>query len=180
MNSTFTLRIAGLVSGLLLAGASHATQLTLPEYDGNGVVGATETIGTFDLGLPAGQSVISATISGFFGNSTSPSTAAQEIYADGVKVATCAYGADCWSNIDQPLPWSYTFTGAQLDPFKGLFADGKIVLTDTQTDCCVIRLGTTTLDFTTGPTPAVPEPGTYLMMLGGLAAMAWVSRRRAA
>lgn len=177
MLSMSTLRTSCIVAGLLIAGASQAAtfSVSLPAYDGAGVNGATETIGTFNLGLPAGQSVLGATISGFFGNASEPSTAAQEIYADGVKVATCVYGSDCWSNVDSPLPWSYTFTGSEL----GIFADGQVVLTDKQTDCCVIRLGETTLSGTFGSTPAVPEPSTYALMLAGLGALAWVSRRRA-
>ncbi len=171
------LRASCVATCMLAAGASQAGTLTstLPSYDGDGVVGATETIGTFDFSVPAGQSVIGATISGFFGHALTPSTAAQEIYADNVLVATCVYLADCWTNEEAPLPWSYTFTGAEL----GIFADGQVVLTDKQTDCCIIRLSETTLQVFTDTTPAVPEPETYALMLGGLAVVAWAARRRA-
>lgn len=169
------IRASCLAATVLAASASQAGTFSskLPAFDGAGNTGVTETIGTFLLTLTPGESVVSATISGFFGNVNSSSTAAQEIYADGIKVATCAYKAACWSNLDDPIPWSYTFAADQF----GIFADGKVVLTDKQTNCCVIHLDETTLS---GITAAVPEPETYALMLGGLGALAWVSRRRAA
>lgn len=175
MSSMSMLRASCLATCLLAAGASQAGTITatLPSYDGNGVVGAKETIGTFSFSVPAGQLVTGATISGFFGNTWASSTAAQEIYADGILVATCVYDADCWNNVDNPLPWSHTFTGSEL----GIFGDGSVKLEDLQTDCCVIRLGETTLVVTTAA--AVPEPETYALMLGGLAVLAWAARRRA-
>lgn len=177
MSSISALRALGLAVGMLVTSASQAGNLsvTLPEYNGNGVTGATETVGTFTFSVPTGQTVIGATISGFFGNSVAASTAAADIYADGIKVATCVYQAACWKNQTAPLAWSYTFAATDL----GIFADGNVVLTALQSKGVAIRLGETTLSLVTQALPAVPEPSTYALMLGGLAAMAWVSRRRA-
>lgn len=152
MNLISMLRTVWLAVCLISAGVCHAGtySITLPEYNGNGVVGATETIGTFAVVIPPGETLVSAVISGYFGNSESPSTAAQKIYAGGVNVATCIQGSDCWNNLNSPLPWSYTFSTTELSNLS----NKGVALTDTQTDCCVIRLGATTLTYITSAASA--------------------------
>lgn len=170
-------RATALVISLLAAGVSQAatntTTVTLPAYTGAGVNNKTETVGTFLFNLPAGESIVSAVLSGFWGNSGQYTTAGQLVYADGLQVASCASGDTCWAAKSSPMAWSYTFTANQ---FSALL-DGQLTLTDKQIACCQIRLGATTLTIETAP--AVPEPETYAMMLVGLAAVAWVSRRKA-
>ena len=163
---------SSLVAAGLIATAAQAgtISMTLPEYNGAGSYPATETVGTFSFAVPVGETIVGAVISGQFGNSSVSSTAVQTVMADGIAVATCPdTSAFCWNT--GPEAWSYTFAPSQF----GIFADGSVVVTDYQPDCCIIRLGETTLTLTTAP---VPEPETYAMMLAGLGILGAAARRR--
>lgn len=168
------LALSTLVAAGFAATAAQAgtISLTLPEFNGPDPASTplTVTVGTFSFAVPAGETVVGATIFGQFGNSFTSSTAVQTVMADGIALATCPDSASfCWTR--GPEAWSYTFTGAEL----GIFADGSVVVTDNQTGCCVIRLGETKLELTTAP---VPEPETYAMMVAGLGILGAVARRR--
>lgn len=180
MSSISTLRASCFAVCLAAAGVGQASTFSLPklpEYSNPLAVGISAEIGTFSLTLLPGESVTSATITGFFGNSKSDSTSGVDIYADNVKIASCVsldvLEEGCSMNFSgHPLSWSHTFSGKELD----IFADGKVVLTALSTDCCVVRLGETELH----GVAAVPEPETYALILSGLASLAWVQRRRSA
>lgn len=177
MRSMSVTRAAVLATiGLLAASVSQATTTTatVAAYTGNGVNNKTEKVGTFNFVLPQGESIVSATLSGFWGNSGQYTTAGQVLYADNdLQVASCAYGDTCWAAKSAPLAWSYSFTANQFS----YLTDGTVNLTDKQIACCQIRLGVTTLTIETAP--AVPEPGTYALALAGLAVVGWMGRRKA-
>lgn len=163
-------RIAAALAGCIVASASHAGTFsdTLPQFSGSGA-NTVQTVGVFTFDL-AGQAVTSSRIDGTFGNSLVSSTSVHSVFADGILVASCSdKTAFCWTT--GPEAWSYEFTGAELD----IFADGQVVLTTEQTDCCTVRLGTTTLSGVTSP---VPEPETFGMLIAGLGILAALKRRR--
>jgi hypothetical protein len=153
------------------AGAFSAT---LPEFSGNGT-NTTQTLGTFVVSLPAGEQVVAAELHGQFGNSVVPTTSMHDVFADGILVASCpSHESACWPPPGPVHPWSYTFTAAQLS----IFADGLVVVTTTQYDCCefaIVREGELSL---TGVTAAVPETGSAVLLSGGLALLVWTRRRR--
>lgn len=167
-----------LVQGCALAGmvtsAARAQNIvqTLPEFNGGGNYPFVWPVGTFNYVIPAGQNILWARISGQFGNSLVQSTAAQDLYLDGIRVAGCVYQSPtCWGG--GPEAWSYNFSASEF----GALADGSANFVSDQTDCCVVRLGTTTLEIQTQPT--VPEPSTVALLAIGLVGMlAQVRRRR--
>src|SRR5215470_17028966 len=136
--------------------------------------------GTIDAGampftIPSGQTIVGAIFSSTLGNSNpldfDGSTAVMTVDVNGVQVGSCPdKSSPCWIGTGSPIPFTYTFTSADLLALGSGTAD----LTITQTDCCVIRLGASTLVITTSPTTATPEPGS-LALLGfgvlGLAAL---------
>lgn len=163
------LSMLGLAAGMAVSASAGTFNASLPEFSGDGT-NTTQVMGTFNFVIPAGESTVYAMISGMFGNSVTSSTSVHDVYADGILVASCPTKTSfCWQT--GPQAWSYTFTGAELS----IFDDGQVVMTSTQTDCCVVREGAMEL---VGRTAPVPEPETYALMLAGLGALALVSRRR--
>ena len=144
---------------------------TLPAFNGGSNYPFVWPVGTFNYTIPSGHNILWARISGQFGNSVVSSTAAQDLYLDGIKVASCAYQSPtCWQR--GPELWSYNFSSSEF----GVLADGSASFVSDQTNCCVVRLGATTLEIQTQA--VVPEPSTVVLLAGGLVGMLAVVRRR--
>lgn len=176
MKIALTGRLAALLIAASFASGSYAGSFsaTLPEFSGDGT-NTTQILGTFVFDVPIGETVTSAELQGHFGNSVVPTTSIHDVYADGILVASCAlHESPCWHLPGDPDPWHHDFTGAELS----IFADGKVVMTTTQYDCCefaIVREGAMTLQGLTSP---VPEPTTGALVLAGLSGITLAVRRR--
>jgi hypothetical protein len=157
---------------------------TLPDYSGP-FIGPSGpfpqppvTVGTFVYSIPAGQSITSATIAGTWGNGQQAfSTAGVDVFLDAILVAQCVpLAANCWQVGTALRPWSFTFSPAQF----ATLTDGTAILTAIQNNNDVIRLGQPTLTIATGPTSAVPEPATLLLVGSGLVGLTIGGWRRGA
>lgn len=155
-------------AAVLLPSMAAAQTYTLPQFNGDGTVAAT-TIGTFTFA--PGQTFTSALFVSSFGNSSVNSSAEGFLTLDGITVGTCPSTGPC--NSGPGLPISFSFSPSDFS----IFADGSATLVYNQTGCCVIRLGESTLTLS-AVTGAVPEPGTWAMMLVGFGAMGVSLRRR--
>jgi len=181
--------LAALATGL----ATAATILvSFPEFDGPPHPGDEPfplpalTVGTGTIVIPAGEQIVAATISGYWGTRQDPdSTAGVNLLLDGVPVAQCVKpSTDCWIGDTGQRSWSHTFTAAELPPLS----DGSATLTAVQTSDLRIRLGVTTLTVQTAQPPAatvapvesVPTLGPFglLALLAALAAAGAVALRR--
>ena len=165
--------VQGCALATVLTSAVSAQNIvqTLPEFNGGSNYPFVWAVGTFNYVIPAGHNIMWARVSGQFGNSVVSSTAAQDLYVDGIKVATCVYRSPtCWSG--GPEQWTYNFTSSEF----GALADGSANFYSDQTDCCVVRLGATTLEIQTQAT--VPEPSTVALVASGLVGMLALVRRR--
>ncbi|MBW4684810.1 MAG: PEP-CTERM sorting domain-containing protein [Komarekiella atlantica HA4396-MV6] len=136
---------------------------TLPEFSGELFDESAPfplpsvTVGTFLYKIPSGEQIVSASISGTFGNSVVPNSSGLNLLVDGLQVAQCIRFADCYYN-QRPEQFNFTFSTGDLSFLK----DGSALVTAIQTSESIIRLGSTTLILET-----VPEP---LTILGSLTA----------
>lgn len=111
-------------------------------------------VGTFTNPALAAGSIVSATISGAFGDSVGDGTAAVDVYADGLLVAST-------SSVYNPATWSFTFDPADF----GLLEAGSVPLSAIQNDFGQVNLDTTTLTITTATsTVQVPEPSSLALL----------------
>ncbi len=145
-------------------------ELTLPEYNSPyhdpGAYTDDYLVGTFIYDV-YGPSIVSATISGQWGNSLSGSTAHNEMWLDGVELAdTHDYSPDPYYSGG---PWSHVFAPAEF----GVLADGVAELHTIQTSEFVVRLGETTLRI-----ESIPAPGAILLGSIGMGLVGWLRRRR--
>ena len=133
--------------GLVLIFAVSNTQaeeivLTLPEYNSpyhdSGTYYDDYLVGIFTYDL-AGLPILSANISGQWGNSTYPNSAHNELWLDGIKFAdTHDYTPDPYYNT---VTWSYDFDPSEFS----VLADGLAEFHTIQTSENIVRLGQTTL-----------------------------------
>lgn len=145
-------------------------ELTLPEYSSPfhdaGAYYDDYLVGTFNFSV-YGPSIVSATISGQWGNTLSVTTAHNELWLDGIKLAdTHDYSPDPYYNGG---PWSYDFAPSEFP----VLADGIAELYTIQTSEYVVRLGETTLRI-----ESIPAPGAILLSSIGMAFVSWLRRRR--
>jgi len=169
------LRTAGqaLLVGLLLGGLTpvEASTITIVIDEFNGeFFDITDpyprgpvTIGTFSFSLPSDRRIVSAVITGSFGNSVQKTSAGVDLSLDGVQVASCVKPQPCWA--DPPIDeWSAAVPLSVLQ-------DNIAVLTGVQTSEYVVRTGAATLTIT------VPETNPALLFLFGVVMSQWVWRR---
>lgn len=136
------------------------------------------TVGTY-ISIPAGEVLVSGTISGTFGNALINNTACNRLYlGDGgdpsndLLVAQCGLADDCWKAGDGlPDPWSHTFDSAEIDVLKNF--PGPLVLSTVQDAAYIVQLGPTRLVATT-----VPEPPALTILFGTALAFIDLLRRK--
>jgi hypothetical protein len=168
------------VLGLCGAFSAQAASFTLnwPEQNGPGVSEGFPYVldaGTQLFTIPLGETVIAAGFSSTLGNSEASSTAVMDVSVNGVLVGSCPNrSAPCWVG-GGPYSFTHAYTSGELSSLN----TGSANLTITQNDCCVIRLGASSLDITTGPGGSgIPEPSALALMGSGLISLALAARRR--
>lgn len=127
-------------------------------------------VGQFNFS--SGGNILSATLSGTFGNGFSSTTTEVLVYGDGVQVAYCSLWDDCATNseVSPPTAFSYTFTGDEL----ALLQDGMLNLSISKEYDGYVNLGSLTLTLVND----VPEPASAALLLAGLAGLGWSRRTR--
>jgi hypothetical protein len=156
------------VTVLGTAGAAHSATITIaiPEFSGPLPIGTFPRpaidAGQFVFAVPV-DDIVSATVSGTFGNSQSPSSSGVDVFFDGVMIAQCVPSTPC-TQTPGPDAWSYAFNDPQIDL---LLSDGLGLLTAVQTGPVFIRLGSLKLTLET-PSRPVPEPMPAALLATGL------------
>jgi hypothetical protein len=142
---------------------------TFPEVNGptmtSGFPGPNTVIATDTFTIPAGQSIVSATIAGIFGQTSQfvGSTAEFNLLVNDVQVgSTHDVTPDPFNNV---VPFSFSVP-------PSLLGGGSATLSYIQTSEFNVRLSPTTLTITTAA--AVPEPSSLLLLGASLLALGGV------
>ena len=159
---TLLLALLGALVALSVAGAGQASTVasTLPAFSGatfqltDPYPRPAVTVGTFTYSVSAGEVIVGATISGYFGNSAVPNSAGVDVRLNGALVGQCVMYDTCyWLGA----PWSHTFSASEA---RSLLGSGSAVLTAVQTSQYTIRLAPTTLTIQTAAPLTVRGSGT--------------------
>lgn len=145
---------------------------TLPEFSFNGeppFPTAEQIVGIFTYAVPTHESIVSASVSGTFGNSTNSSSAPLDMFVDGVFLGECLMTSPCYhGGLDD-----FSFDVTNLSDLM----DGSLTLSIVQTDQYFTRLGMTTLTIETTPTPI---PAAAWLFGSGLLGLVGIARRKKA
>ena len=168
--------ICGAIAALLLTSGVHAATITdnLGEFNFEGAapfLSAEQTVGTFMFDIPVGDTILSASLTGTFGNSFNTSSSPFKIFGDGEFIGACTVSAPCFTDGLDPFDFSVNLAD---------LADGELVLTVVQTAAHTIRLGATVLTINTlnDPVSAVPLPAALPLFASTLVGLSLMSRRR--
>jgi hypothetical protein len=165
--------VAGVLALSLTANAAVITR-TLGEFD---LVSSETTpppfnVGTFpSFAIPAGEVIVSAVISGAFGNSGFAFSSPVDLFTDGIGVGSCV--GFCVPPLTSA--WEHVYASTEF----GALADGIVALTGQPTAAPQnIHLDDTTLTITTRAAPAAaPEPAGLLLLGSGLVLLAALRRK---
>jgi hypothetical protein len=155
----------------------------------NPALGSAINVGTFTFTLPSAEHIISATISGLWGNSANESTAFASLELNlgtliGIGTSTLTEYFATTQN-----PWSYTFTGAELTALAGLSGTAfdllaRRTMDPAENDPEYVRFTLPALSFVintepdTTPPSTIPEPETAMLLGLGMLGLAGVSRKK--
>lgn len=163
---------------LLLGLASNAQAATitstLPEFNGDRYdVGPFPmlTIGTFNFVIPDGEKIVSAKITGQWGNSVAKTTAHNIMYLKKTELADSRDFSEDPYGLSSYTPWSYEFNSEEF----GILSNGSATLFSKMESKYRVRLAPTTLEITTAP---VPEPSSMVLGIMGLGSMLGFRRRK--
>jgi hypothetical protein len=159
---------------------------TLPEFTGGYFSDAADyplppvIVGTFTT-IPTGESVVSGSIAGTFGNSTVGTSAPVDLFlGDGGSTDNDLLVAHCDSSMPcfiSGAPWSLTFSEANIETLSNF--SGPLVLTSVQNAGLRVVLGETTLIGSTASAVAVPSMAPIgIAVFGSLVALAGWRRLR--
>jgi len=183
------------ISSNAQAATITTTPSVLPEYsspEGATVSMANYIVGVFNYVIPSTEHIVSAVISGNWGNSVNKTTANSLLSISGLNTVVAdsrTNNPDPYFAFDMPA-WSHTFAASD---YSFLSGGSTILLAQMLTPSIMyktkdninyypyypqIRLGETSLTIETAPNP-VPEPSSMILGFIGLSSMLGLRRKKA-